>query len=517
MKFLTIHIHSANINKYGVRLCTAVRKYAIRLRSTIYRISGMPRFFFALFTVLCIFRLSYLGYRYTMYLDDFVQYLLYPTFAQPWKNILLGGAGILYTRPLAGLADFFLWSSFGRSPGLAVLIITALHALSAVLFFGYFRRSGFAVTSVFLCFYAFIPINTEGTYWLSASTRIVVSLFFTALSCFFASYGKTALFALFNAVSMCFYEQTALLSFFMAALDCIMRKKPLRLAVPFFNAALIAAYYIFLGGKSNNSARLALTSLPELAQHAKKISMGLLRMFGSAQLTLTLRGAYRGIADIFKSHAYLYLFFMLLLIWLFYISCRNFDFKMCSTGTKNDSRAAEHCKSDSKPNPETANFRSSTVKKFVFGTVLALIPLLPLYAASEVRLSFRNAAASLVGTALMADAVIPALFKSRTPAVLGICTLVFFSAAVSEVSDYDITARRDLALAEKIAASVPPDNGEPTEIFYTCNAPYHFEQNCLFGDHIISARGSSWGITGAVRTLSGNKRVIVTESRSEKQ
>ena len=176
------------------------------------------REFFRFFTLVALtfLRFSYLGFRYTPYLDDHIQYIFYPSLDNGWENILADGARILATRPLAGIFDYFLWSRFSQHLGIAIAVISITYGLSAVFFHKAFRHIGIELGPVFFVFYLFLPSNTEGTYWLSASTRIVISLFLISVSLLFIAKEKTILFTVFNFLSIWFYEQTAILSFFCA-------------------------------------------------------------------------------------------------------------------------------------------------------------------------------------------------------------------------------------------------------------------------------------------------------------
>ena len=80
--------------------------------------------------------------------------------------------------------------------------------------------------------------------------------------------------------------------------------------------------------------------------------------------------------------------------------------------------------------------------------------------------------------------------------------MCFIITTVSEVCDYDLTARRDMELVLRAAERIPAGYDDDfDEVVCTCSAPVRFEQNSPFNDHIISIRGSSWGITGAVRAM----------------
>lgn len=429
--------------------------------------------FFAVFFLLAVFRFSYLGYNYTPYLDDYVQYTLYPSINKSWENVLTGGPGVLFTRPLAGLADFFIWSRFDDMPGVAVLVLSALYALSAVFFYKTLHDINIRVTPAFLIFYTFFPINIEGTYWLSASSRIVVSMFLAALSCRLLVREKTVWFWMCNFVSMCFYEQTAIIAFIMPVIICMLNKKKqiLSTTASVVNLSVLAVYYLYFAKMSNNSGRIGVT-LSEIPERIRRIVAESHEMWGGAQLKLIANGFKRGFDRIITDGAFLWILTLIVLICVFLALVKR---KWYGQG--------------------------DAMRKICVGLLLAVISMAP-FLVSRGSINFRNAVPALLGVALMFDGMVSAFFKKATPVILGICVVCFIITTVSEVCDYDLTARRDMELALRAAENIPAgheDNFE--EVVCTCSAPVRFEQNSPFNDHIISIRGSSWGITGAVRAM----------------
>ncbi len=422
----------------------------------------------AVLVLLAVFRFSYLGYDYTPYLDDNVQYTLYPSMSQPWQTVLTGGAGVLFTRPLAGLADFFIWSRFDGALGIGVFIISVLYAWSAVLFQKTLKDIKLGVTAVFTVFYIFCPVNIEGTYWLSASSRIVVSLFLTALSCRLLIREKMLWFWLCNAAAMCFYEQTAVLAFVLPVIICrFIGKRGIK--IPVINLSAVAAYYLCFGKMSNNSGRIGV-GLTEIPQRIKQMLEESVRMWGQAQFGLITKGFERGLNRIITDRAVLWILILAALAAVFFVLIRYEEY-----------------------------FGHNTAKKVCVGLMLGAASMLP-PGVSTGNLNFRNAVPALLGAALVADGLVPLFFRRATPFVLTACIMCFGVVSVSEVCDYDLTARRDLELAQRIAESIPAEFEQDLEaVSCSCTAPVRFEQNVEFNDHIISIRGSAWGITGAVK------------------
>lgn len=436
--------------------------------------------FFATFFLLCIFRLSYLGYRYTPYLDDYVQYMLYPALDNPWQRVLTGGAGVLFTRPLAGLTDFFIWSGFVDHLGLAVIIISAMYAMSAIFFYKTFCDLEIELTPCFLIFYAFLPINIEGTYWLSASSRIVVSLLFVSLCCRFLLKEKNILFWLCNAVSMCFYEQTAILAVLLPIIICIFNKKDKKQLRPvvltLINITVLGLYYVYFGKMSNNSSRIGL-DFSKLSERFSHLARETAEMWGSASTELMLNGLRRGAEKIISDRAYLWFIVLAFLILLLFLSTEKNKYK-----------------------------KKNIACKLWLGVGLTLAPMIPFLVSQNI-LNFRNAVPSLLGVALVFDGIVPWIFKKATPLFLMPCIMCFTIVAVSEVSDYDLTARRDMDVAYKVAQSIPKEQQKNIDrVVLNCTAPVRFEQNCQFNDHIMSIRGSVWGISGMVKAVMANEK-----------
>ena len=119
------------------------------------------------------------GAQYWYQLDDYIQYHNYA--AGNDFCSLVEAVGLLASRPLAGIADYFVWSPLFDHMIVGVAIVSALYAVSAVLMKRLISRY-FALSPLFLLVMAMLPLGVEGTYWMSASTRIVVGLLFACLT-----------------------------------------------------------------------------------------------------------------------------------------------------------------------------------------------------------------------------------------------------------------------------------------------------------------------------------------------
>ncbi|NLH01912.1 MAG: hypothetical protein GX488_08475, partial [Clostridiales bacterium] len=162
-------------------------------------------------------RYCYYGFEYFYQLDDYIQYHNYRAYGGDLWG-LVKSLGMLSSRPLAGIMDIFVWSEFYGCMIAAVAIISALYMASAIFFHMVFSKH-FGTGYMFFVIYALLPLGFEGTYWISASSRIVVGAFFASLSLLFfdewcekGGKSRLAAFSVFQFIAFCFYEQVILLS-----------------------------------------------------------------------------------------------------------------------------------------------------------------------------------------------------------------------------------------------------------------------------------------------------------------
>ena len=439
--------------------------------------SALTPMLFFIITVLAFFRFSYLGFSYTPYLDDYIQYSFYPSYENPWQNILTGGAGILFTRPLAGLLDFFLWSRFYKNLGILVAALAVLYGASAVFFYKGLKGCGINVGTVFFVVFLFSPINTEATYWLSASTRISLSLFLASLSFYFATEKKTVLFFIFNFLSMWLYEQTAILSFFIGAFAAWEKKFVKTILIAAMSAFLLAVFYVLFANMGDNKSRIEMVDGMGIIKNIYIVLKDFIYAFFVVQFKIITRGFVRGFNIIAEDFSLIWISVLVILSIFFFNLGQDIE----------------------------KNFKIRRKTLFI-GVCLAIFPLIPFFITSENPLNVRNITPSLLGIAIVLDNLGAALFK-KYAALLSAALIFFFSVAtVSETVDYEFTAKKDFHIASEICQRVDQNT---KEVSVKISLPSYYTQNAPWRDHIISMTASDWGPTGIVRVLSGNKEMVV--------
>lgn len=477
-------------------------EYAHRLPAEQKRRNAETGFFCAV-VLLHIFKFSFFGFEYFPYLDDYVQYGLYPSLPNLWSEVLLGGAGIMFSRPFAIFFDTFVWSNFWDSLWIAMLIIAVLGGITGVLFRRFFERMGIAVSPLFIILFLFTPLNFEGTFWISASSRVVVSMFFAAVSLHaLLNYcgGKQRdiiIFGVLNLISYGFYEQTIVLTFCLVCFVIVSRKKWRAFLPALVNLALILTYYILFLGLSNNNERMNIIPIWEFPSFSMTVLNEVYTIFVTEGGKIFTRGFERGIGMIFGKGAEG-------IIWAFIglLLCAAYAF---FSGSKHLERARFRAL---KINRIPYRLKSFAIE-ILLAAVLFFAPFLPFAVSGNQWLNFRNLVPSAVGLALAIDAVFRMFVSSRR--VQGIAAAVvlalFLIMNVSELGDYHTVAKTDYDLAEKLTEEYRK-TGEKT---LYCERPVidYKAQNAPYHDHVTSQSDSGWGFSCTVRGLMKEKNITV--------
>lgn len=449
-----------------------------------------PWLVFALIFALVLLRFCYYGFTYYPQLDDYIQ--LHNQSAYYSAKAVILDMGLLSSRPLASVMDYFFWSHFWSFLMAAVALISAMYAASACLFrrvWGEYFGTGY----LFLVVYALLPLGMEGTYWISASNRVVPSLFFVALAMYlfqkWCRIGKIfwlPLYFVTQLISFCFYEQGLVLSVTGVLLVGIIeffrgnRKKSLFSLLTFVNAGI---YFAFTGYFSTSTgqlgSRLKLT-LP-WQEGWDKVFFSAAGQTGESFLIggykTLFRGFRRGIMCIVENFNILWVLVLIALCAVLFLFARRFTTE--------------------RPTGEASLPRAWAL---LVGFLMALAPVTLFFVLSNPSVALRNTVFSFCGIALFLDAVWSMLLTKCsargvvTGAVCAACAVVFSVAAVSELHDYRATTQADQRAARAITSAVVGDEG--TIAVLNLEPNYLSEQNFLYHEHIHGATESTWALAG---------------------
>ena len=452
-------------------------------------------------------RFLYYGWNYFYQLDDYIQYHNYTEYfhlrvSDLW-NYVADYLGLFTARPLAAFGDIYIISRFFTSLIVVVLFLSVMYAATAVILRQIFNKlfgTGYFFTVVFCLF----PLAFEGLYWVSASSRIIPSLFFAALAarCMMSALecGKIRyvfLFTVTQIISFGYYEQITVLSIALAVMITVIKRGKYSVAALMIaaNVLLYALYsqlsqMLWGGGIYASRSEIALPFITGdyFTTVFPSATGQLLQASGAFMPVANVRALLRGFKYIIEDRAFIYLIALIAVTSL----CAFLLWK------RGDEQRTE---------------KKKVIGGILWGIFLALAPLAPFYILKSSWIGIRALVPCLCGVALILDTLLRLIAKSKRVFIVPIITLVIFVsciASVSELHDYRVTTEFDRTTAESVIAAVKSHSAasrmdEETRIaVINVGASSLPTQNYKHHEHVASATGAEWSFTGLLRCLSGN-------------
>ena len=433
-----------------------------------------------------------LGFRYYPILDDFIQYGGYPLY-NDLKYVYLG-IGTISARPFATLLDPVLWGSMWQSMWLALVIITVLHFAAVYLLSDTLERLGYKLSPIFWLIMLFLPIGAEGAYWISASSRIIMGLFFAALSFYFLaralSENKKNLYILFivtHFLSYGFYEPVAVLSATGVFLIVLKNKEQIKtkwwiLSIPVLCMLSLLTYNLLAADIGAIGSRASGFSFSGIFGKIKDALYQLARIFTKGLYKSTLLGFFDGAKVVAKKG-------VLGGVWI--ILAAVLSVLLAKTGAKDK---------ETKPKREL----------FFCGLVLFAAPLAPNLLVSTVWLPYRAVFISFLGLALMAEPLFKLIFRKNNIAGIacGLILFVFLFANVNEYDTYKRVSEYDTCVAQNISEQLDSEvmSGKKNAVLILESGADIYQVD-FYKDHVKSVLEADWSLTGAVRAVTKNMKI----------
>ncbi len=452
---------------------------------------------FALVFALAFLRFCCYGVEYFPQLDDYIQHHNYAAFHQDDLFGFMMKLGLLASRPLSGVLDVVFWSRFWPVMIVGVALISLMWAGSAALFQQVWRKY-FGTGWLFLVIYTLLPLGMEGVYWMSASTRVVPGLFFTALAMWlfqrWCEEGKRPVLILFfltQLISFCFYEQDLVLCITGVFLVGILEFKDhrRRALCAFLTFANVALYFGFTGMFSDSAlySGRAATLLPWQEGWLERVCLPVLyqgwNAFVKGGVYTAVKGGVRGLRLVFAEGHWLWLILTLALCaGVFFLSKRSPE-------------------EDDRPGKKT-------LLALLVGFLMALAPVSIFFVLAGPWLSLRGTVPSFCGLALMADAVLGWLIRrlpvrrTVTAGLAAVLALAFSVAAVSEIHDYKQTFENDRRVISSLLEASDEGKALPSKgkvAVFGLEPSWLEEQNFFYHEHIHGVTESDWAMTGALQ------------------
>lgn len=453
---------------------------------------------FALIFALAFLRFCCYGVEYFPQLDDYIQHHNYASFHQDDLFGFMMKLGLLASRPLSGVLDVVFWSRFWPVMIVGVALISLMWAGSAILFQRVWRKY-FGTGWLFLVIYTLLPLGMEGVYWMSASTRVVPGMFFTALAmwlfqrwCEGEKKPVLLLFFLVQLVSFCFYEQDLVLCITGVFLVGILefkehRKRALGAFLTFANVVLYFGFTRIFSDSALYSGR-ASTLLPWQEGWLERVCLPVLyqgwNAFVKGGVYTAVKGFVRGLRLVFAEGHWLWLALTLsLCAGVFFLSKQR-------TGEEGDCPGKK------------------TLLALLVGFLMAFAPVSIFFVLAGPWFSLRGTVPSFCGLALMADAVLgwliqylPARHKV-TAGLAAVLAIIFSVAAVSEIHDYKQTFENDQRVISSLLAASDDGKSLPSKgkvAVFGLDPSWLTEQNFFYHEHIHGVTESDWAMTGALQ------------------
>ena len=463
---------------------------------------GIPVLLFLLLMV----RNCACGVAYYPQLDDYIQYHNYAG-AESFRA-LQASTGLLASRPLAGLADYYIWAPLFDHMILGVALISLLYVLAAVLLWKLLGRY-FRLSPLFPVLVVLLPLGMEGTYWMSASTRVVVGMVFAVLAAWaFLGWldrgggGRLAAYLVLQLLPFGFYEQAGILSVVLTVGAALLERGDLRRrAVSLWGVPALGLYFLFthlMASGSVYSSRAELL-LPVTRYYWTVFFpdiMGQLRdVFLKGGFFTLAKGFVRGMRLVLSGQLALWALGALALCVLFWLCARR--------------------------SPEERGKRRTGLA-LLAGVLLAAGPVSIFLVLGNPWFSMRGAVTSFPGLALIADTLLLWLwdklpFRGNGPVVLAACAaLVFCVAGASETADYRDTYENDQRIARLVLDTLAEDQIDAGRVgILNLEASYLPNQNFYYHEHIHGCTESAWAFSGLLTAAGGGEHPSVSPLPSD--
>ncbi len=443
------------------------------------------------FMIALLFKVASAGFCYFPVLDDYIQYGGYPLYEN--VSYVFLKIGTIATRPFASLLDPTVWGAFYPDLFFVALIISVLFFFGTKLIANAFERINIFVTPFLYAILLLCPLGFEGTYWISASSRVCVGLFFMGLSSHFLikiiDTKKRAFFipyAIFTLLSFGFYETVMIASavfqfFIIITLIKDNKKRVLLLITPVILGILMLLYYKLFGSIGALGSRANAITFENLPHKVYEFFYQFFEILVKGGILTVLFGAKEGLLLMVSSVAGI---IRLALAVLISLACAHF-------GAKKEIRAP-------------------FLLTLILGFALTFLPLAPNVLAETVWLTYRSVVVSFLGLVLISASILSKLLKNKYVKFISLFIIVFVFACanVNELDTYRRVNKTDNVLVSQICEQLEPEvlSGEK-ETVVVLKEEVITPQVSYYKDHVQSVFGSDWALTGAVRAKCENIKI----------
>lgn len=446
-----------------------------------------------------LLRFSFSGFQYYPNLDDNNQYGIYHLRSDDTYHKVIQHYQLYNVRPLAFFVDAYIISSFWNNMYIILVAMIVLHFLTAFLLKKILAEVKIELGPLAIILFTMAPFLSESTYWISASSRIVVSVFFCVLSnyLFLRSFKKDVsktkgivlkiLFVVFNLLSVCYYEQTVVFNFIFSIWLLWKVKRYRYWTVPILSTALIGSYYLYFsmhGGIQERGQITKVSFFDNVITCLQKIG----EKFFYEQGIMLQNGFQRGM-EIIQTNWLSILFLVCLVIFFFFLFRMQYHNKTKEKSWK------------------------QVLEKILIALVCIMAPFIPFFILEDPVIANRNFYISYIGIAILVETLVSLLLgliqKKHIQTLLEtvlVSGLVAFSVIVNtaEVDNYKKVYEFDTKAGKAILSVLGEDVFEEKKTVYV-----KYEEELILknknttSNHYRSMIENDWGIMGKLQVLRG--------------
>lgn len=396
-------------------------------------------------------------------------------------------------RPLAFVSDAYVFQWFGGNLYVLLVLMLVMHALNIFFICQIAKRLGVRLGTLFVVFTALSPLLIEGLYWISASTRIVVSMCLSLASLYllllsFEEEPKSAegvrnnkgwhtkkivLIAgaiVLNLICVGYYEQTIALNLFLFAFVLILLKKYWYILVPILSTTWIGAWYVYfmMHGEMQERGALSLgirTVLSRLGQALDDVKVLFHRSIGEYLVALG-RGTNTAML-----RPVLLVFVLLVLSVVFFYICKNHLVESKELQGENKNEKKE--KVSQKQNSQSRKIFGRYLKKFSLGILMIVAPMLPFAVLASSYTAKRNLYLPFFGIAIVIELLLELVLslvknenirRNMKECVVGFLLITFVLANVDGLDNYHKIGTLDNQIAASFLKALPDEAFEPGKV-----------------------------------------------------
>ena len=253
---------------------------------------GYKTIIYSLLLICMFFRFYSYGFQYFSNMDDNNQYGIYNLRNENIRENVIEHYKLHGVRPLAFYTDAYVFSWLWNRMYILLFIMIIMHFVTGIMFKQITSKLNISFGFLGLVIFTLSPFLVQATYWISASSRLVLSLFFSILSIRLfiyyienrdkASRLQKALLILFilalNILCTGYYEQTIVFNFVFFIYVIYKYKGKWFYSVPCISTFLIVCHY-FVSFANNTMQERGSIILDNVLEHSLDVVKAILNTF----------------------------------------------------------------------------------------------------------------------------------------------------------------------------------------------------------------------------------------------